>query len=103
MPSTITPDQARKLLKPHVGAKLRGDYSAAVDIRTAGHQVRNADIRCLTEFGITRFVNSRTELLPWNEIVGLTIAALDDSPAMRGMGVRLSERTFDVAALKAAA
>ena len=99
MPTTIAPDQAEMLLAPFVGARLRGDYSHAIDVSVPGCTYRNASIRAVDCDGLAILsATSKLDRIDWNDVRSVTIAALDTSPAVLGMGVRLSSREYAVAA-----
>lgn len=74
---TITTAELSNLLKPFAGAKLRGEYSAAVDVRVPGAALIDADIREVTDTELTRFFYSGSEVFPLASITRIMIRTRD--------------------------
>ena len=93
-PAILTPAEARELLAPHVGAKLRRDRRFAIDVHAAGIVRRDASIRAVDQAGVTTFQSGANALEtdPWGEIARIVVAALDEA------GERVSEREYEIVA-----
>lgn len=75
--TTATTAELKKLLAPHIGAKLRrGRPTHKVDVLALTNAI-DADIRDVTSAGIERFFYSGCEIIPWAEVRRVTIRAVD--------------------------
>lgn len=100
MPHPATQYELADLIRPFVRAKVDrkpdpdakyGGYlplTAAIDIlhRTNSY---DADVRAVTDEGVSVFFYDRCELIPWGKIRRVTVAGIDER------GNRLSEIVFE--------
>jgi hypothetical protein len=80
----------RKVLAPFVGYRLEiGPKTRAVDILHSCGMALRADVRSVTEQGVSVFFYDHLETIAWADILEVTVSALD------AKGNRTSSVTYD--------
>jgi len=76
--TVLTTHQLKRIVRPFVGKRLRGDLSEAIDILHACANRLRADVRAVTDQGVVDHFYGREELIPWGDIMEITVSALDE-------------------------
>lgn len=73
----LTPEQITEILTPFIGAKLRRETAAQINIQYRGANRINADVRGVTDAGVEMFFYSSCETVPFADIYTITLIACD--------------------------
>lgn len=76
--TALATHQLKRIVRPFVGQRQRKDLTACIDILHARSNRLRADVRAVTDEGVVDHFYGRDELIPWSDIMEITVSALDE-------------------------